>query len=245
MIAPAEMNIEQTEGDSTELEQLTFVVAQARQKEEHNTTLLQLPDANELTEEEGSFTNEIHAIKQVYWVPVNVPTVSWSSNSTVYVLFEDGSIVRGLHGSPEKMDKDRHRLEHPHLWGQWASVKGVYQTVWDNGRSECLGGVSTFVTHCLPPPPHLEGHFQETLSPNVCWFVRFEANGIVLTNLGSAGPADAASTRMGTYAINGHTLTLRFANGSMQHHGICLVGSSFGSIYINNHRLLQPPRTDH
>jgi hypothetical protein len=136
---------------------------------------------------------------------------------TSYAVFQDGTISSDLNAALGGTgDRD------PKNWGQWQRQGNGFKVTWNNGETSDLGGQLFYKTFAATRDDRLQGKYlsiggggNTALGGNVLtasWEnITFYANGrFEQGGSNSSGPAAS-----GNYSLDGHTIELRYSNGSV------------------------------
>jgi hypothetical protein len=147
---------------------------------------------------------------------------------TPYLVLKDGTIYRNLRESPEDLDIEKSRREEPNMWGRWQKRGKNLILEWNDGSRETddyyqdiviparktdrLDGF--FLSISGGGNTALGGAFSVAMSNQFTFFEdgRFTHKKVV----GGGDRSVAVSSNRnssGTYAIDGYTLELRYADG--------------------------------
>ena len=142
-----------------------------------------------------------------------------------YLLLKDGSILRNFSDNPYTLNVAASKRAVPKNWGRWRPQGNRLQVTWP-GKKPTLWK-TWFSTRAAGPGQTIEGRFQSADGfggGRVANFntVAFSADGrFAWASLkgGSTGgwlPAYSDKRRSGRYTLNGHSIQLRYNDGTME-----------------------------
>jgi hypothetical protein len=150
---------------------------------------------------------------------------SLSMTYTPYLLLKDGTIYKRLTAPPADLDVEKSRQEEPRMWGRWEKTGTSIIVQWNDGKRENWNN-QWYLTRPARKTDRLNGLYSfltggGTTSGMVADDIKFSGDGRFARKASASvlnNPAyvHQESDSSGTYALDGHTLELRYANGKIE-----------------------------
>jgi hypothetical protein len=144
---------------------------------------------------------------------------------TPYLLLKDGTIYRNLIEPPTDLDVAKSRQTEPKMWGRWQKSGKSIIVQWNDGKNETWDK-HWYIARPAKKTDRLKGVYGSLTGGGSTSGVA--ADDIVFSDDGSFGRESAVSdlnsplythnksNSSGTYALDGYTLELRYANGKTE-----------------------------
>jgi hypothetical protein len=170
-----------------------------------------------------------------------------------YLVLKDGTIYRNLQGPPNELEISKSRQMEPKMWGRWQRDGKIITVQWNDGtRKTWNKDVSGWhITRPAKKGDRLKGRYRSasgggntalggTFSIAVIKDIvfsddgSFTRDGVVSANERDAVSVHAKSKASGTYAIDGHTIELRYGDGKIERFAFYFYPDSNDAIGIGN-----------
>ena len=167
---------------------------------------------------------------QIYGIYLHLEYSGVAAEYNPYLLLKNGTIFKNVNVAPGDLDPSQSKQSEPEKWGTWKISGKTLNITWNDGKTASWGD-NWLRTFPARENDKLNGNYRSLGGGNDTAMggstVTFDSNQILFspngtftqeTAVGGSSGGNAASSRggaNGTYKIKGHTIELRYGNGSL------------------------------
>jgi hypothetical protein len=151
---------------------------------------------------------------------------------TPYVALKDGTIYKGLNEPPDDLEIEKSRRQAPERWGRWQKSGKTLIVQWDDGKRQTSDYYEKYSVTPAQKTDRLNGYYLSlaggsaiagisTFASNEFTFLddgRF-THGKVFSGSSPSTAISSSSNSSGTYALDGYTIELQYADGKKVRQG--------------------------
>ncbi len=148
-----------------------------------------------------------------------------------HLMFKDGTLYKNLSTSPDKLEVAQSKKDEPKKWGTWKKQGNDILVQWGDGKASTWEEKTWFKTVPAGKGEQISGIYRSISgvssvpiggSSTVIATASLSFDGNKFTYEKTAGGSDgttsaySSQTKAGTYKLDGHTIELRFNNGTVE-----------------------------